>query len=46
VWNDRSRRVTAVVLSNSSGSSTPVWQQLVSAYDRVAPDNPLCPAAT
>jgi CubicO group peptidase (beta-lactamase class C family) len=46
VWNDPSRRVTAVVLSNNSGSSTPIWQQLVTAYDRVAPDSPPCPAAS
>ena len=38
------RRVTVVVLSNSTGSSTPIWHQVAAAYDRVAPDSPPCPA--
>jgi D-alanyl-D-alanine carboxypeptidase len=44
VWNDTSRRLTVVVLSNSDGSSTPIWQQLVTAYDGLTAESSPCPA--
>jgi D-alanyl-D-alanine carboxypeptidase len=45
LWHDAKHRITIAVATNSSGSSLTTWQQLVAAYDRVAPQGPKCRAA-
>jgi D-alanyl-D-alanine carboxypeptidase len=45
VWSDAKRRVTiAVTTTNTEASAAATWQQIVTAFDRVAPTSPACPA--
>jgi D-alanyl-D-alanine carboxypeptidase len=42
VWHDASKGITVAVMSNSSGSSTITWADIVTAYDRAAPAGGPC----
>jgi D-alanyl-D-alanine carboxypeptidase len=44
LWHDAKHRITVAVATNSSASSLTTWQQIVAAYDRVAPAGPKCRA--